>query len=101
MRDHKLGDAQRAWEVIRPLLSLLLWLLPEHIVIPSSAADKAADTVGTQSSVMGGSSGTHVTPQGTAARIKYAKEVAPVSAGCICVPAHQLYVVSARPSTHC
>jgi hypothetical protein len=79
MRSHKLGDAQRAWEVIRPLLSLLLWMLPEHIITAQELA-----------------------PPGN-----YTKAVAPVSADvsvylhtCIGIYAHQFIAVCARPSTH-
>jgi hypothetical protein len=80
MRDHKLGDAQRAWEVIRPVISLLLWLLPEHIIITApSAAEKEASAVTSQKSLLKGNSGAHATAEGLSSAVRYIKAVAPVS----------------------
>jgi hypothetical protein len=79
MRDHKLGDAQRAWEVIRPLLSLLLWLLPEHISTAASAPVKGASTAASQKSTPKGSNADNVTADGLSYAVTYTKAVAPVS----------------------
>jgi hypothetical protein len=79
MRNNKLGgDAHRGREVIRPLLSLLLWLLPEHI-IASSASVNEASTATSQKYAQQGSNGAHAAAQGLTAAVKYIQTIAPVS----------------------
>jgi hypothetical protein len=79
MQQGKLGEARRSWEVTRPVLAVLLWLLPEHIMI-SRASVQQAETLASQSDVPGDSTGAHDASQGVAPNLVFPRTVAMVSA---------------------